>query len=496
MAEPTLPSNQRGSRSAPLQLNPRLATGCVVLFLVPFAAAGTFCAVQAVRLAYAGVWPDAVFLGIGALTFGGVGFGGFVGMRVAYRRMKEAEALQVSHPEQPWLWRGDWASGRIEDATRETLLGAWIFATFWNLVSLPGGYVGVRAALYEGKPAGLVALLFPVVGIWLLARAVHATIRKNKYGISRLELSTVPGVIGRTLAGTIHAPVGLQPAEGFQVSLSCVRRVATRSGKSSSTSESILWQEERLIGGEQSRDYAGMKTIIPITFQLPPDVEASDTTNPNNRVIWQLQVSANVPGVDYGSTFEVPIFRTSASGQLPLSHDASSSSVSSAPAAYRQPADSPIAVTTNRRGTEILFPAARNPGPAVGMTVFMVIWWAALGLQLYLRAPIVFPIVTGVFGILIAVFALDLWLKVSRVIVDSGTLTVATGYLEPGRERKLTAAEVADVVAAIGIQAGKTVYYDVVIRRKDGKKTTAGHSVRDKREAEWLAATIKEALGI
>jgi hypothetical protein len=130
------------------------------------------------------------------------------------------------------------------------------------------------------------------------------------------------------------------------------------------------------------------------------------------------------------------------------------------------------------------------------MTVFMVIWWAALGLQLYLRAPIVFPIVTGVFGILIAVFALDLWLKVSRVIVDSGTLTVATGYLEPGRERKLTAAEVADVVAAIGMQAGKTVYYDVVIRRKDGKKTTAGHSVRDKREAEWLAAKIKEALGI
>ena len=61
---------------------------------------------------------------------------------------------------------------------------------------------------------------------------------------------------------------------------------------------------------------------------------------------------------------------------------------------------------------------------------------------------------------------------------------------------RLTAAEVADGVAAIGMQAGKTVYYDVVIRRKDGKKTTAGSSVRDKREAEWLAVTIKKALGI
>jgi len=130
------------------------------------------------------------------------------------------------------------------------------------------------------------------------------------------------------------------------------------------------------------------------------------------------------------------------------------------------------------------------------MTLFLVIWGAALGLQLYLKAPLVFPIVTGVFGILIAIFALDLWLKVSRVTVDSGTVTIATGYLEPGRERRLIAAEVADVVTAIGMQAGNTVYYDVVIRRKDGKKTTAGRSVRDKREAEWLAATIKKALGI
>ena len=130
------------------------------------------------------------------------------------------------------------------------------------------------------------------------------------------------------------------------------------------------------------------------------------------------------------------------------------------------------------------------------MTVFLVIWWAALALQLYLKVPMVFPIVTGLFGVLITLFALDLWLKVSRVTVASGTLTVASGYVTPGRERTLTTAEIADVGAAIGMQAGKSVYYDVVIRRKNGKKMTAGSSVRDKREAEWLAVTIKQTLGI
>ncbi len=398
MAQPTLPTNQR---KAPVQFSSRMATGCVVLFLLPFAAAGTFCAVQTMRLAHAGVWRDAIFLGIGALTFGGVGFGGLAGMRVAYRRMKEAEALQASHPKEPWLWRRDWASGRIADTTQDTLLAAWIFATLWNLISLPSAYLGVRAALYEGKPAAFMALLFPLAGTWLLVRAIKATLRYRKYGISRLELSTIPGVIGHSLAGSVRATLDLHPAEGFQLTLTCVRRVTTRSGKSSS----------------------------PLT-------------------------------------------------------------------AYHQPAGSRIAVTTSRRGTEIVFPAARNPGAATGLTAFTFIWCGALGIQLYLHAPIIFPIVTALFGLLLLIGVLDLWLKVSRVTVDAGTVTVATGYLEPGRERKLTAAEVADVVAAIGMQAGKTVYYDVVIRRKDGKKTTAGGSVRDKREAEWLAAAIKRSLGI
>jgi hypothetical protein len=63
------------TRRAPVQFSSGMAVGCVVLFLIPFAAAGTFCAVKAIRLGAAGVWPDAAFLGCGALAFGGVGFG-------------------------------------------------------------------------------------------------------------------------------------------------------------------------------------------------------------------------------------------------------------------------------------------------------------------------------------------------------------------------------------------------------------------------------------
>jgi hypothetical protein len=473
-----------------------LGLGCVVLFLLPFAAVGAITAGLAVHRALQENWREMLFFALFAVTFGGVGFGGIALTLAGRRKLKEQEALKARHPNEPWQWQKDWATGRIEDAGRGTMWLSWAFATFWNLVSVPAGYAGVRAALYEDNPAGLVALLFPLVGSGLLVWAIRTSLRYKKYGISRLELSTIPGTIGHTLTGTVRTTTVLQPADGFQATLTCIRRVTTRSGKNSSTSESILWQEEHRIRGEPSRDAAGLGTRIPVAFRLPGDVQPCDASDPNNRVLWRLNLSASVPGIDYDSVFEVPVFRTPASDQ-PFSQDEERLTGDQLPIAdFRQPADSRISVTKNRRGTEIVFPAARNPGAAAGGTIFTVLWLATTGCLIYFKAPVLFPIVFGLFGLLLVYGMLQMWLGVSQVTVDAGTLALASGYLSPGPERRLAASEITDVTTRIGMQAGSTPYYDVVVLRKDGKKMTAGRSVRSKREAEWLAAIIKKALSL
>jgi len=45
------------------------------------------------------------------------------------------------------------------------------------------------------------------------------------------------------------------------------------------------------------------------------------------------------------------------------------------------------------------------------------------------------------------------------------------------------------------MQAGSTVYYDLAVVQAGGRRTNAGSGVRDKREAEWLAGLIRQALG-
>lgn len=481
---------------APGSSNPALALGCMVLFLLPFAAAGLVTAGMAVRRAGQENWYEMLFFTLFAVTFGGVGFGGIAFTLAARRKMKEQEALKARHPHEPWQWQKDWATGRIEDTGKATMWISWVFASFWNLVSLPAGYAGVRDALQKENHAGYIALLFPLVGMGLLAWAIRTSLRYKKYGISRLQLSTIPGTIGRTIAGTVRTSAVLQPPEGFLATLSCVRRVTTRSGKNSSTSESVLWQEERSVRGEPSRDAGGLGMRIPVAFQLPKDVQASDSSNPNNRVLWRLTLSASVPGIDYESTFEVPVFRTEASDRPLSEEEERQTRIQPAGTEYKQPMDSRITVTRNRRGTEIMFPAARNPGVATGSTAFTLLWLAIVWVLFLFKAPVAFPVVFGLFGLLFIFVTLKLWLGVSRVTVDAGALAVASGYLSPGRERRLERGEIADVTIAIGMQAGSRPYYDVVILRKSGRKVVAGHGMRDKREAEWLATTIKSALGL
>ncbi|HEX6105808.1 MAG TPA: hypothetical protein VFZ26_09505, partial [Gemmatimonadales bacterium] len=413
-----------------------------MLFLLPFMGFGLFAGVQAARHAATGDWQQAGFFGLFALVFGGVGFGGLAAVSAGRRRLAERAALEARHPDSPWLWRADWAAGRIEDSNRGTMWAAWVFAGFWNLISLPSAWFALRAALDQGRKAALLALLFPLVGVGLLAWAVRATLRYRRYGVSVLELSRGPGVVGHSLAGVVRTTSPLRPVDGFRVQLVCIRRVTRGSGKNRSTSERVLWEEDRRVQGEPGRTAQGMSISVPFSFAIPADAEPCDDSDPRDSVLWRLRAEASMPGVDYESTFDVPVFRTAASDTPASGSEPGTPEEPYLPADYRQPPQSRIRVTTNRRGTEVHFPAARNPGAAAGATAFLAIWVGAIALMLGLGAPILFVIVFGLFGLLILWGVLELWLRVTRVTAEPGSLVLASGYLSPVRERRFPAVEI------------------------------------------------------
>lgn len=460
----------------------------LVLFSVPFVGFGLLALVQATEALGARDWRQAGMLGVFGLVFGGSGAGIAIGGLVGSRRASEAAALRERHPAEPWRWRADWASGRIRDASRAGTVFAWLFAAFWNLISLPVAVFAVPPAVRNGEYAALAALIFPVVGAGLVVWAVRSTLHRRKFGTSLLELARVPGVIGGSLGGNLLARL---PAGGaVDLTLTCVRRITTGSGKHRSTREEVLWQDDRSVTGHPIRRADGMWLQVPVEFRLPGDASASDDSDPNDRIVWRLGARAELDGLDYHASFEVPVFRTAESEAAEIAGDGAQAPA----AAVTEPPEPTIVVSPGPTGVRFEFPPARHKGVAATLTVFWLIWSGITAGLLLFGAPLLFGIVFGIFALLLLFGVLRLWFGATTVEIGPEGAAVHDRTLGIGGTRRIPAREVADVEVKIGMQANGRAFYDLRLRDTRGRRTAAGGMLRDRREAEWLASRMRDAL--
>ena len=269
----------------------------------------------------------------------------------------------------PWLARREWAERRIRDGGRA---GGWFFAgfaLFWNTIAWTIAIVFWRQSGTAPEAARWFVMIFPAVGLLLLGGAVRAVLAQLRYGVSVLELATLPAPPGRLLAGVVETRGVIAPAAGFRVRLSCVRRTVRGSGKNRSTSENLLWQDERIIPGA-TRQSGGIG--IPFAIPIPSEAEESNEDNPRDRLVWRLTVDAEVPGVDYNVGFDVPVFRTPES-DTPLSAEEIARLDPSALPTAPVP-ESRIGVTRRATDLELRFPPGRAPRAAGGLVAALLIW--------------------------------------------------------------------------------------------------------------------------
>ena len=456
------------------------------LFGLPFAAFGMFALVQAVHVMGTPTRQPVWMLGVFGLVFSGVGFGLMATSVVGARRLTRQKALEALRPTEPWLWREDWAQGRIQSKTRNDTIGAWIFAIFWNLVSAPTLILVPKAA--AAKPAVYIALIFPVIGVFLLIRAIRQTIAYAEFGRTYFEMASVPGVIGGEISGTVQARFPHSPYHGILLRLTSVHRFRTGSGNSQSTTEQILWRDEhKLSSGQLCPGPIG--TTFPVSFRIPWDAQATVKLNPRDEYVWLLEALADVPGVDYHDIFEVPVFRTSKTPATP-----EATVFAQSVAAPQAPERTTISVQQIGNGTEFYFSAARNKGTAISSTAFLAIFAAVSVFLWNTHAPRVFPIVFSLFVLLAFYSTLQQWLGTARVQIGEGALRVQAGLLGGGKWQSVPFANIADIRTKIQTQQGGatgTPFYDIELFRNDGKKLTLGRALREKDEAEWIVSEMR-----
>ena len=214
-------------------------------------------------------WGMIGFYMIFVLTFGGVGLGVMAAGLFGSRKEKKVAASRLQYPDQPWMWRPEWQAGVINASDKVGMYAISGFALFWNVIAFPIGIMAFTDGyLKDGNKGALIALLFPFVGVLLIAGALYAILKYRKYGAVSLQLAAVPGVLGGKLAGIIRVPVNIVAEDGFHLKLQCIHRYVTGSGKHRSTHKDVLWEDSCILADEMlAGDHS--QTALPILFGIP-----------------------------------------------------------------------------------------------------------------------------------------------------------------------------------------------------------------------------------
>jgi hypothetical protein len=191
-----------------------------------------------------------------------------------------------------WMWREDWASGRIREQRGSWALVSW----FLLLLTLALG-LQVSASLSPDDGFSrhvLIALVPLLVSGGLLVAALRGTWQRLRYGIAELVLDEIPVTSGGRVLGHVHIPSRAvdRRSSGFVASLASIRIVTVGTGRRNAPSNlvsSTLWCEERRVRPCDVRvrdQIAG----VPVSFALPNGLPPTGSGVPGHQVIWQLEL--------------------------------------------------------------------------------------------------------------------------------------------------------------------------------------------------------------
>jgi len=497
----------------------------LILFSLPFAGFGIFAFAQGVKKLSAGDIKNGFALCGFGLVFSLIGFGLMAAAILGGKKARQNEELKQRHADQLWLVRPEWAAGKIKStATAQS----WLFLLF-GLVFGGMGMAFTMAVLPQelskhNYPA-LFILLFPLIGFGFLIAFARARLAHRRFGDCYFELAQIPAPLGGTLEGQILVGARLRPEHGLHLKLSCIRRETTGSGKERSTHEDILWQEEKIFRPEANLpEPEPSRSGIPVHFKLPAD-QPEATPDSGDGIHWRLEARAKMSGPDFAAQFEVPVFRVAGAVTTETAADDPdpTAALQETVEQIRRDENSRISVTAGSGGREFYFPAARNPGAAAFVTTFFIVWSGFLWLMIVKKAPLLFPVVFGIFDILLLFGVINAWFKSSRVTVDSTGVTAVNRWLLFRSPRRFAAADIAEIITQPGMQSGSKVYWAIKLvtratadrfaadkanyqltgqlpsvrmqLREVRRGTAVSTDIASKPEADWLVQEMNKALG-
>lgn len=434
-------------------------------------------------------WGLVGFWGLFVVLFGGVGFGLLGSIPWALRKEAEETQLEARHPDEPWKWRDEWQGPVIRSSAKVALVVPAIFALVWNAISWPVVF-GAWDEISSGRePLMLLILLFPLFGLGMIVWSGVALLRWRRYGDAQLVLGTLPVRRGGELAGRVLAGARLAGRDGLrqpaQIDLRCYRHERRRSGSKSSNTRKLVWQEQQTVPAERLVDEP-TQTAIPVRLTVPLEVPESE----EGEVSWSLEVRVERAGVDFVASFEVPVF-----GEVsPEERERLEQRETDSPERSTHTSDwsaQGVHMAPHEGGHHYVFARARQKGPAIGTTIFALVWTAVLVGLVLGSVPLIMVLGFGLFELILVWMTLDLWLRRREIVASPSGLAWRSGLLRMGEPKSVAASEVKKITVREGMQMGRRLYYRLMLEASGLRNDPV---VADKIEGAAQARELRDSI--
>ena len=208
-----------------------------------------------------------------------------------------------------WKKRKGWQAPSIRSNARYGMWVNWGFAIFVNAFYMPF-ILDIPKEIAKGNYALLVLLLFALIGVLIIYRAIKSTLEYQRFGKVVFDMDPYPGAIGGHVGGHVVVPklaYELLSAAGSNCSvrLECVYSYVSGSGDNRSRNENIRWAQK----GEPKVTRKGTGVALGFRFDIPSHLPSSDVVQKNAYNFWRLTIKADIKGVDLNREYNIPVFK-------------------------------------------------------------------------------------------------------------------------------------------------------------------------------------------
>ncbi|MBT8098320.1 MAG: DUF3592 domain-containing protein, partial [Gammaproteobacteria bacterium] len=426
-------------------------------------------------------WGLLGFKSIFVFVFGGVGLGLLI---FTWRAPREKDESLPLYEQQPWLMNDNWPSATLRSSSKKSMYGAWLFAAFWNLISAPLPFLIYDEIAEKDNYIALIGLLFPLVGLGLLAYALNRTREWRRFGTTPLTLDPFPGSIGGHVGGTIDLRRPYESATRFTLTLTNVHSYESGSGEDSSRREKAHWQDAML--AQATPGPTG--TRLTFRFDVPEGLHQSDIDQDDSYYLWRLNLQADLPKTKLDRSYELPVFATAQQSRLLSDRDVSEARAAQS-VLNEQAIRKTLQISTGPGGRKMLFPAGRHLSASFGGFMVGLIFAAAGWWMLVEEGMLMFGGVFALVGALIALLMLYLMFNSLEVRQQGRDIVTVRRLLGiPIRTRRFARNEIQrfETASSFQTQAGgkHVMYYKVIAVARSGQRFVVGESFRGQGEAQ------------